>query len=71
VKRHRWGEPNRLRLKTERQCLDCGLIKVTVHEPSVSFPWVEFWREIGPDRDLVKVEHSDRTPPCQPAEVQA
>jgi hypothetical protein len=42
--RHRWGTPNRFRLKTERECLRCGLVKVTRHETGMNV-WTEFWRD--------------------------
>ena len=41
--RHRWSAPMRFRLKTERVCATCGLVKVTRHEPG-EWPWTEFWR---------------------------
>ena len=56
--RHRWGEPNRLPRKTERECLNgCGIVKVTRHEGQQH--WIEFWC-IG---DIEKLD-CDRTPPC-------
>jgi hypothetical protein len=39
--RHSWGEPVRFANKTERECLNCGIVKVTRHEATC---WTEFWR---------------------------
>jgi hypothetical protein len=66
--RHRWpkaGEPNYRSLvacidgndRTERVCLSCGLVKITVHPPK-GFAWRE-WRT----RDG-KPWVGDITPPC-------
>lgn len=65
--RHRWGEPNRMVHKTERECSrGCRTIKVTLHpfgrEGRVHA--VEFWR------DGEKCEGA-RTPVCEPVEVAA
>jgi hypothetical protein len=56
--RHKWGEPLRFRLKTERQCEHCDIVKVTRHEPGER-PWVEFYR--GLDRIITD---NNRTPAC-------
>lgn len=58
--RHSWGEPSRFPHKTERQCIKCGLVKVTRHEVDGlrEVYWVEFWRGL----DLVK---NDGTPACE------
>ncbi|MCB1499734.1 MAG: hypothetical protein KDK07_08065 [Bauldia sp.] len=66
--RHRWGEAERpTRFKTERQCVKCGLVKVTRHEntggPGETH-WTEFWR------GLERIE-CEATPPCQPVEEAA
>lgn len=60
--RHRWGEPDRLQFKTERECTRCGLVKVTRHEPGV-LPWVEFWR-------ACERVPGDGMPPCVISEAQ-
>ena len=61
--RHRWGEPNRLAQKTERECLrGCRTIRVTFHQGGRH--WIEFWR------DGEKCEGT-RTPVCEPVEVTA
>ena len=56
MKRHRWGQPDRFLHKTERECIDCGLVKVT-HHPPVGFPTKSFWR------DAEKLDDA-RTPAC-------
>lgn len=61
--RHRWGASVQLRNpatgndQTERSCLRCGLVKVTVHAPH-GVPWRE-WR--APGQGQVQVA---ATPPC-------
>lgn len=55
--RHSWGAPMRLRYKTERECVRCGMIKVTRHQTFENV-WIEFWRN-GEE----KVE-TKGTPPC-------
>jgi len=54
--RHNWSEPVRFQHKTERECVKCGMVKVTRHENDLC--WVEFWRGL----DQV---NADRTPPCE------
>ena len=63
--RHRWPKDGTtFPYKTERECLQCGLVKVTRHEGNSH--WTEFWR--GLDR----VPNPDgRVPPCEPVEVVA
>jgi len=57
--RHRWGDPARYPLKTERVCLRCGLIRVTRHDAGpTAVPWVEFWNGDG------RVE-TPATPKCE------
>lgn len=42
--RHRWGEPNRMAQKTERECLrGCNTIRVSFHHGGRH--WIEFWRD--------------------------
>jgi hypothetical protein len=53
--RHSWGAETRFLFKTERQCVKCGIVKVTKHEPSRC--WTEFYR------GLDKIE-SRNTPAC-------
>lgn len=58
--RHRWGEPNRMAHKTERECLHgCGIIKVSRREieGGRDVYWTEFWR----DCERIRCE---RTPSC-------
>lgn len=46
--RHRWGEPNRMAQKTERECLrGCRTIRVTMHPDGREGRRhsVEFWRD--------------------------
>jgi len=65
--RHRWGKPNRLAQKTERECTrNCGTIKVTMHPDGREGRehWVEFWK------DGEKIEGKG-TPVCEPVEVEA
>lgn len=55
--------------RTERTCIACGLVKVTVHPPH-GLPWREWRTAAG------KVWRGDATPPClsqraEPAEVGA
>lgn len=55
---HSWGDPVRFERKTERECNNCGMIKVTRHEQEV---WTEFWR------DGVQIrQFGERTPVCEP-----
>jgi hypothetical protein len=65
--RHRWGPVEKLTLETphghridqtERTCLTCGLVKITVHPPH-GYAWRE-WRMPG----QVQVQ-VDGTPPCR------
>jgi hypothetical protein len=66
LRRHRWGEPVRFPFKTERECLACGIVKVTRHESEGprDFHWQEFWR----DGDQLP---ADKTPACEPAPAAA
>jgi len=65
--RHRWGEAVPITAdrtpsgceQTERACVICGMIKITVHPPH-GFPWRE-WRHPKSDRQF-PAEH---TPPCK------
>jgi hypothetical protein len=57
VTRHKWGDDVVYQYSTVQECDRCSLLKVRRHEPSVAFPWVEFWRE----GDRVE---SAATPPC-------
>ena len=43
--------------QTERACLKCGLIRITVHPPA-GLPWVE-WRRPGS-----RLQFPGETPPC-------
>lgn len=60
-KYHNWGDPVRFQHKTERQCVKCGLIKVTHHQAGVRC-WTTFWRGL----DEIK---GDGTPVCEAARV--
>jgi hypothetical protein len=60
--KHRWGEKSVVSLqKTERECVGCGIVKVTRHETEAGrdLHWVEYWR------DLEKIECVG-TPACEP-----
>jgi hypothetical protein len=57
--RHSWGLPHRFEHKTERQCLNCRIVKVTRHE---AICWTEYWR------DLDRIE-CDRAPACEVVSV--
>ncbi len=60
--RHTWGGAERpTHLKTERQCLVCGLVKVTRHEGSQH--WTEWWFALAKLR-------CDLTPPCDVVRLQ-
>ena len=62
VSRHRWADRVVVSAnKTERECLHCGLIKVSRREfeGGRDVYWTEFWR------DLEKIE-CDGTPACEP-----
>jgi len=70
--RHSWGEPTRipnalaLPRKTERQCVKCGIVKVTWHlidGPLETFR-TEFWR------GLDQIEGTS-TPICEAVKVDA
>lgn len=61
--RHRWGEPDRMAMKTERECVrGCGTIRVTFHQGGRH--WVEFYR----DGEKCEGTH---TPICMPVKVPA
>jgi hypothetical protein len=65
--KHRWGDKVVVNTnKTERDCANCGLVKVTRHETEGGrdLHWTEFWR--GLDR----IECS-ATPVCEPVTVPA
>lgn len=66
VKRHRWGDKQAFPHKSERQCLDCPVVKVVRHEfyGGRDWYWTEFWR------DLDQIEGKG-TPTCEPVEVAA
>ncbi|MTW19361.1 hypothetical protein GJ689_24525 [Rhodoplanes serenus] len=64
VPRHSWDWPHRDVYATNRACRNCGIIKVTRHEPGL-IPWTEFWR------DGARVEAVGRTPPCEGEAPQA
>ena len=59
---HRWGKRVPLEHQTERTCVRCGLVKVTVHPP-LGLPWRE-WRMPG----QVQVQ-LEATPPCVDVEA--
>lgn len=66
--RHRWGDPISIFEntpsgceETERVCILCGIVKITVHPRDRSeFPW-RAWRT----REGTRME-VDHTPPCRP-----
>lgn len=55
TQRHSWGFAYRFQHKTERQCLNCRIVKVTRHEATC---WTEYWR------GLDQIECSG-TPACE------
>lgn len=58
---HKWGEPNRMAQKTERECQrGCRTIRVTFHQGGRH--WIEFYR------DGEKVS-AGKTPACEPVAV--
>lgn len=57
VRRHSWGEPVRTTYRTERRCVNCGMVKVTRHDGD-RYPWAEF------ERDGKRVG-AMYTPPCE------
>jgi hypothetical protein len=59
VSRHTWGSPFREPYRTERHCQQCGVVKVTRHEPG-QLPWLEFERD-----GLRMVTMAGRVPPCE------
>lgn len=60
-RRHSWSDPYREAYATKRTCWNCGLMKITRHEPGI-FPWVEYWRE----GERVRMdEYGQKTPPCE------
>ena len=66
--RHKWSDPVRYEAddtangcaQTERRCLTCGLVKITVHPPQ-GLPWTE-WRT--GDAGQYQIQLST-TPPCR------
>jgi len=60
--RHRWGEPLGLLRKTDRECINCGLVKTTRHEFEAgrAVYWIEFWR------GLDQLDATTGTPVCEP-----
>lgn len=64
-RRHAWSDPFREFYATRRTCWNCGLMKVTRHEPGI-LPWVEYWRD---DARVRMDENGRKTPPCIPAEA--
>lgn len=55
--RHLWGPPYRKIDRTKRVCLNCGMVKITRHEPGV-LPWIEFHHKGR------RVESGGKTPEC-------
>jgi hypothetical protein len=64
MKRHRWGEKQVFAHKTEQQCKDCGVVKVSRHESEGGHGvyWTEFWR--GLDQIVC-----DGAPACEPVDA--
>lgn len=64
--RHRWGDRVVFPHKTERDCINCGLVKVSRHESEGGFDryWTEFWR--GCEQVV-----GAGTPVCQPVGADA
>lgn len=71
---HKWGDPLRFApedcpngcAQTERRCLKCGVVKITVHPPQGQV-WTE-WRT--GDSGQYQMQLSV-TPPCRPVGSQA
>lgn len=65
MKRHRWDEKQIFPHKTERQCLNCPIVKVSRHESEGGRDvyWTEFWS--GLDR----IE-GEGTPACETMKVE-
>lgn len=65
ARKHRWGDPvwtpgmenHDGNDRTERACIFCGLVKITVHPPS-GLPWREWRTKDG------MVAQLTATPPC-------
>lgn len=60
--RHSWSDPYREVYATKRRCWNCGLMKITRHEPGI-LPWVEYWRDgarIRMDEDGRRVPACDQ-----------
>lgn len=60
ARRHRWGEGvlvGEYLDRTERTCVHCGLVKITVHPPQ-GWPWREWRTREG------KRWEGENTPPC-------
>ena len=66
AKHHRWGDRVVFPHKTERDCVNCGLVKVTRHETEGGrdIYWTEYWR----NEEKLSV---DRVPVCEPVGVSA
>lgn len=73
-RKHKWMSPITIRgthtqtgcEQSERQCEQCGMIKITVHPPQ-GFPWRE-WRHPKSPKQFT----GSNTPPCcPPGEVKA
>ena len=71
MKRHRWADKTEFPLanKSEQQCLDCGIVKVSRHEieGGREVHWKEFYRGL----DRVYGLDNKGTPACEPAEMVA
>jgi hypothetical protein len=67
--RHRWSEPVAVLpddtfsgcQETERTCLACGMVRITVHPPVHRDVW-RAWRT----RDGKRTDKISATPPCHP-----
>lgn len=61
--KHRWGDPVRPDINnTLRTCANCGLVKITRHEPDNRPPhWLEFRNG---DQRVVMHGQPEKTPPC-------
>jgi hypothetical protein len=68
--RHRWSEPVAVLAEntpsgcqeTERTCIACGMVRITVHPPVAHLPW-RAWRTPQGDR----TDKIAMTPPCHPS----
>lgn len=66
MSRHRWGDKVVFPRKSERDCANCGLVKVSrrEHLGGRDQYWTEYWR------DGERVEGDGKVPACEPVGVE-